>query len=114
MSASQTGMEQLELWDVYQKHWCEHKPSVTVYYRDSEFLDIGSWLYNNFDSCSGVSFLPFSEHSYEQAPYEEINREQYTEMKKKMPKSISWDITEHSDTTEGAQTLACTGGACEI
>ena len=114
MSASQTGMEQLELWDVYQKHWCEHKPSVTVYYRDSEFLDFGSWLYNNFDSCSGVSFLPFSEHSYEQAPYEEINREQYTEMKKKMPKSISWDITEHSDTTEGAQTLACTGGACEI
>ena len=114
MSASQTGMEQLELWDVYQKHWCEHKPSVTVYYRDSEFLDIGSWLYNNFDSCSGVSFLPFSEHSYEQAPYEEINREQYIEMKKKMPKSISWDITEHSDTTEGAQTLACTGGACEI
>jgi ribonucleoside-triphosphate reductase len=114
MSASQTGMEQLELWDVYQKHWCEHKPSVTVYYRDSEFLDIGSWLYNNFDSCSGVSFLPFSEHSYEQAPYEEISREQYTEMKKKMPKSISWDITEHSDTTEGAQTLACTGGACEI
>lgn len=114
MSASQTGMEQLELWDVYQKHWCEHKPSVTIYYRDSEFLDIGSWLYNNFDSCSGVSFLPFSEHSYEQAPYEEINREQYTEMKKKMPKSISWDITEHSDTTEGAQTLACTGGACEI
>jgi ribonucleoside-triphosphate reductase len=114
MSASQTGMEQLELWDVYQKHWCEHKPSVTVYYRDSEFLDIGSWLYNNFDTCSGVSFLPFSEHSYEQAPYEEISREQYTEMKKKMPKSISWDITEHSDTTEGAQTLACTGGACEI
>jgi ribonucleoside-triphosphate reductase len=114
MSASQTGMEQLELWDVYQKHWCEHKPSVTVYYRDSEFLDIGSWLYNNFDSCSGVSFLPFSEHSYEQAPYEEISIEQYTEMKKKMPKSISWDITEHSDTTEGAQTLACTGGACEI
>jgi ribonucleoside-triphosphate reductase len=114
MSASQTGMEQLELWDVYQKHWCEHKPSVTVYYRDSEFLDIGSWLYNNFDSCSGVSFLPFSEHSYEQAPYEEISREQYTEMKKKMPNSISWDITEHSDTTEGAQTLACTGGACEI
>jgi ribonucleoside-triphosphate reductase len=114
MSASQTGMEQLELWDVYQKHWCEHKPSITVYYRDDEFLNIGSWLYNNFDDCSGVSFLPFSDHSYEQAPYEEIDKEQYKEMKKAMPKSIKWDITEASDVTEGAQTLACTGGACEI
>ncbi len=114
MSASQTGMEQLELWDVYQKHWCEHKPSVTVYYRDSEFLDIGSWLYNNFDSCSGVSFLPFSEHSYEQAPYEEITKDQYEKLAKEMPKGIEWDITEQSDTTEGAQTLACVGGACEI
>jgi ribonucleoside-diphosphate reductase alpha chain len=114
MSASQTGMEQLELWDVYQKHWCEHKPSVTVYYRDSEFLDIGSWLYNNFDSCSGVSFLPFSEHSYEQAPYEEITKDQYEKLAKEMPKGIEWDITEQSDITEGAQTLACVGGACEI
>jgi len=114
MSASQTGMEQLELWDVYQKHWCEHKPSVTVYYRDSEFLDIGSWLYNHFDSCSGVSFLPFSEHSYEQAPYEQITKEQYEELAKKMPKAIEWDITEQSDQTEGSQTLACVGGACEI
>ena len=114
MSASQTGMEQLELWDVYQKHWCEHKPSVTVYYRDSEFLDIGSWLYNHFDSCSGVSFLPFSEHSYEQAPYEQITKEQYEELAKKMPKTIEWDITEQSDQTEGSQTLACVGGSCEI
>ena len=114
MSASQTGMEQLELWDVYQKHWCEHKPSVTVYYRDSEFLDIGSWLYNHFDSCSGVSFLPFSEHSYEQAPYEQITKEQYEELAKKMPKAIEWDITEQSDQTEGSQTLACVGGSCEI
>ena len=114
MSASQTGMEQLELWDVYQKHWCEHKPSITVYYRDDEFLNIGSWLYNNFDDCSGVSFLPFSDHTYEQAPYEEISKEEYTQMNKKMPKSIAWDITEASDVTEGAQTLACTGGACEI
>jgi ribonucleoside-diphosphate reductase alpha chain len=114
MSASQTGMEQLELWDVYQKHWCEHKPSITVYYRDNEFLNIGSWLYNNFDDCSGVSFLPFSEHTYEQAPYEEITKEQYKEMNAAMPKDIAWDITEASDVTEGAQTLACTGGACEI
>ena len=114
MSASQTGMEQLELWDVYQKHWCEHKPSVTVYYRDAEFLDIGSWLYNHFDSCSGVSFLPFSEHSYEQAPYEQITKDQYNELAKKMPKTIEWDITEQSDQTEGSQTLACVGGSCEI
>ena len=114
ISSEQTGMEQLELWDVYQKHWCEHKPSITVYYRDQEFLDIGSWLYNNFDSVSGVSFLPYSDHTYEQAPYEAITKETYEELKKNFPSSISWDLTEAQDVTEGAQTLACTGGACEI
>lgn len=114
VASSQTGMEQLELWDAYQKHWCEHKPSITVYYRDEEFLNIGSWLYNNFDSVSGVSFLPYSDHTYQQAPYEAITAEQYAELKKKSPTKIEWDIQEESDVTEGAQTLACTGGACEI
>ena len=114
VASSQTGMEQLELWNVYQKHWCEHKPSITVYYTDDEFLAIGNWLYNNFDDCSGVSFLPYSDHSYQQAPYEAIDEETYKELKKESPTKISWDITENSDVTEGAQTLACTGGACEI
>ena len=114
IAGNQTGMEQLELWDMYQKHWCEHKPSITVYYRDSEFLSIGQWLYNNFDSCSGVSFLPYSDHTYQQAPYEAISEEEYLEGLKTMPQSFNWDIKEQEDNTEGAQTLACTGGACEI
>ena len=114
IAGNQTGMEQLELWDMYQKHWCEHKPSITVYYRDSEFLSIGQWLYNNFDSCSGVSFLPYSDHTYQQAPYEAISEEEYLEGLKTMPQSFKWDIKEQEDNTEGAQTLACTGGACEI
>ena len=114
IAGEQSGMDQLRLWDMYQRHWCEHKPSITVYYRDSEFLEIGQWLYNNFDSCSGVSFLPYSEHTYQQAPYEAITEEQYLEGVKTMPVDIVWDIVEHADNTEGAQTLACTGGACEI
>ena len=114
MAGDQTGMEQLHLWDMYQKHWCEHKPSITVYYRDSEFLEIGQWLYNNFDSCSGVSFLPYSEHTYQQAPYEAITEEQYLEGLKTMPEVVDWDLDEQEDNTEGAQTLACVGGACEI
>ena len=114
MSSDQTGMEQLKLWSIYQEHWCEHKPSITVYYKDNEFLEIGNWLYNNFDEVSGVSFLPYSDHSYEQAPYEKITKEQYEELSQKMPTEIDWNIDEASDQTEGAQTLACTGGQCEI
>ena len=113
-SSEQRGMDQLKLWDAYQKHWCEHKPSITVYYRDDEFLEIGNWLYNHFDECSGVSFLPYSEHSYEQAPYEEITEEVYEEMVKEMPTEIVWDLLETEDKTEGAQTLACVGGSCEL
>ena len=111
---NETGMSQLKLWDIYQKHWCEHKPSITVYYRDNEFLEIGQWMYNNFDSVSGVSFLPYSEHTYEQAPYEEITEEEYNKMIEGFPTEFPWDITEASDQTEGAQTLACVGGSCEL
>src|SRR5210317_274124 len=114
IAGDQTGLEQLELWTMYQEHWCEHKPSITVYYRDSEYLAIGNWLYNNFDSVSGVSFLPYSDHTYEQAPYETITEEQYNELVKAMPDSIGWDLNESSDVTEGSQELACVGGACEI
>jgi len=77
-------------------------------------LGIGDWVYNNFDSISGISFLPYSDHTYKQAPYEEITKEQYNKMTKGFPTEFKWDITEETDTTEGAQTLACVGGACEI
>ena len=113
-ASEETGMSQLRLWDIYQKHWCEHKPSITVYYRDKEFLEIGQWMYNNFDSVSGVSFLPYSEHTYEQAPYEAITEEKYNELMQGFPTEFEWDIVEQSDVTEGAQTLACTGGSCEL
>lgn len=115
-TASQvSAMEQLRLWKIYQDHWCEHKPSVTVYYRDSEFLEVGQWLYNNFDEVSGISFLPYAEHSYQQAPYESITKEQYKEMLKGFPQSFNWNIIEESDVTEGSQELACSGATgCEL
>jgi ribonucleoside-diphosphate reductase alpha chain len=106
--ASEMGaMEQLELWEIYQDFWCEHKPSMTCYYRDDEFLEVGQWLYNKFDKISGVSFLPYSEHTYQQAPYEPIDLETYE-------KPIDWNISENSDMTEGSQQLACTGNNCEL
>jgi ribonucleoside-diphosphate reductase alpha chain len=113
--ASEMGaMEQLELWEIYQDHWCEHKPSMTCYYRDNEFLEVGQWLYNKFDKISGVSFLPYSEHTYQQAPYEPIDLETYEKLKKEFPESIDWTISEDSDMTEGSQQLACTGNNCEL
>ena len=113
-ASEQSGMEQLELWAKYQEHWCEHKPSITVYYRDSEFLEIGNWVYNNFDSISGISFLPYDEHSYAQAPYEQISEEEYNEMVKDFPTEFDWNLNEEDDFTEGAQTLACVGNSCEL
>jgi ribonucleoside-triphosphate reductase len=107
-------MEQLRVWNTLQEHWCEHKPSITVYYTDAEFLEVGQWVYNNFDTVSGISFLPYSDHTYVQAPYEEITEEQYRELSKQMPTEIDWNINEYSDETTGAQELACVAGACEI
>jgi len=113
--ASEMGaMEQLELWEIYQDFWCEHKPSMTCYYRDEEFLEVGQWLYNKFDKISGVSFLPYSEHTYQQAPYEPIDLETYEKLKKEFPETIDWTISENSDMTEGSQQLACTGNNCEL
>jgi ribonucleoside-diphosphate reductase alpha chain len=115
VTASEMGaMEQLELWEIYQDFWCEHKPSMTCYYRDDEFLEVGQWLYNKFDKISGVSFLPYSEHTYQQAPYEPIDEETYEMLKAEFPETIDWNISENSDNTEGSQTLACTGNNCEI
>jgi len=110
-----TAIEQLELWLKYQRHWCEHKPSVTISVKDEEWMAVGAWVYEHFDEMSGVSFLPFSDHTYQQAPYEDITKEQYEEMVKIMPKEIDWnEMIEIDDNTEGAQQLACVSGQCEI
>ena len=110
-------MQQLELWKAYQNHWCEHKPSITVYYTDSEFLQIAQWIWDNFDLCSGISLLPFSDHVYLQAPYEDITAEKYDELVAAMPVDVKWtdlEQYEKEDNTTGSQELACVGGACEI
>ena len=110
-------MHQLELWKTYQNHWCEHKPSITVYYTDSEFLQVAQWIWDNFDLCSGISLLPVSDHTYQQAPYEDINEEQYNKLVSEMPQGVNWTdlgYFEKEDNTTGSQELACTGGACEI
>lgn len=109
-------MEQLKLWKIYQDHWCEHKPSITVYYTDDEFLQVGAWLYENFDDVSGISFLPRTEHTYKQAPYQDITEEDYNKLSSSMPE-INWSLLstyELEDMTEGTQTLACTGNNCEL
>jgi len=109
-----SAVEQLEHWKMMQEEWCEHKPSVTVYYSDSEFLGVGQWVYDNFDSISGVAFLPRSNHTYEQAPYEEITQEKYNDMVKGFP-VIHWgDFKEEEDNTTGTQELNCTGDKCEL
>ncbi len=112
-----TAIEQLELWKTYAEAWSEHKPSVTITVRDPEWLAVGAWVYENFDLCSGISFLPHSDHTYAQAPYQECTEEEYEEMKAKMPIKLVWDdlrFYELEDSTSGSQTLACTSGACEI
>ena len=115
VTASDMGaMEQLELWELYQDYWCEHKPSMTCYYRDHEFLEVGQWLYNKFDKVSGISFLPYSDHTYQQAPYTPVCAEALAELQDGFPTEIDWDINERSDMTEGAQQLACVAGSCEL
>ena len=110
-------MEQLKLWKTYQDHWCEHKPSITIYYTDDEFLQVAQWIWKNFDVCSGISLLPYSDHVYRQAPYEEITKEQYVEMLESMPSDINWqDLQgfEDQDNTIGSQEFACVGNSCEV
>ena len=111
-----TAIEHLDLWLQFQRHWCEHKPSVTISVKEDEWMEVGAWVYKNFDEMSGVSFLPFDGGSYRQAPYETITEEVYNEWLVKMPTELDWDkFTEHQDNVEGAQTLACTGAqGCEI
>lgn len=112
-----SAIEQLELWLIYQRHWCEHKPSITVTVRDHEWLEVGAWVYKHFDEVSGVSFLPHSDHTYQQAPYQECSEREYLDALAVMPDRIDWSKLsgyETEDTTKGSQTLACVSGACEI
>jgi len=112
-----TAVEQLELWLTYQRHWCEHKPSVTISVRDGEWMDVGAFVYKYFDEMSGVSFLPHSDHTYQQAPYQDCTKEQYEEMLSKMPAKIDWELLneyENEDNTVSMQTMACSGDSCEI
>lgn len=112
-----SAVEQLELWKVYAEHWCEHKPSITVNVKEGEWLQVGSWVYDNFDICSGVSFLPHSNHTYKQAPYQEITAEEYEGWVTRMPEDIDWSLLmnfESEDMTTSMKELACTAGSCEI
>jgi len=110
-----SALTQLENWLVYQRHFCEHKPSVTISVKDEEWVEVGAWVWKHFDEISGVSFLPHSDHTYVQAPYEDCTKEQYEELLKTTPKAIDWkEFIEVDDNTTSAQTLACTGGSCEI
>ena len=112
-----TALEQLELWKTYATSWCEHKPSVTISVKEDEWVDVAAWVYENFDSISGISFLPFSEHVYRQAPYQDCTKEEYEEALKTMPKNVDWaelSKYESQDYTISSQELACTAGGCEV
>ena len=117
VTSDMSAIDQLEMWLAYQRAWCEHKPSVTINVRSSEWFSVGAFVYKNFDEMSGVSFLPYSEHTYQQAPYEEIGKSDYKMLLSNMPDSIDWAKLkdyEKEDNTSGSQELACTGGSCEI
>ena len=112
-----TAIEQLELWKVYQDAWCEHKPSVTISVKEDEWMDVGAWCYKYFDYMSGVSFLPFSDHTYRQAPYQDCSEDEYQKLLGEMPKNVDWSLLsnyESTDLTLGAQEMACAAGGCEI
>ena len=112
-----TALEQLELWKVYAESWCEHKPSVTISVKEDEWVEVAAWVYDHFDSISGISFLPFSEHAYRQAPYQDCTEEEYKETVKTMPKNVDWaklSKYESQDYTIASQEMACTAGGCEI
>jgi len=112
-----SAVTQLENWKNYQENWCEHKPSVTISVKEDEWFEVGSWVYDNFKDVAGVSFLPHSDHTYKQAPYQDITKEEYLALSKKMPRNVDWTLLsdyEQEDNTTGTQELACSAGACEI
>ena len=112
-----TALEQLELWKVYAQNWCEHKPSVTISVKEDEWVDTAAWVYENFDEISGISFLPFSDHTYKQAPYQDCTEQEYEKMMGKMPKNVDWSKLseyEQKDFTVASQELACSAGVCDV
>jgi ribonucleoside-diphosphate reductase alpha chain len=112
-----TAIEHLETWLVYQRAWCEHKPSITVSVREEEWMEVGAWVYKHFDELSGISFLPYSDHTYKQAPYQDMTKEEYELLRSQMPANIDWNalsLYETEDTTTGTQALACVSGECEL
>ena len=116
-TADMTALEQLEMWLMYQRHWCEHKPSVTINVKADEWFEVGAFVYKHFDEMSGVSFLPFNEHTYQQAPYQECLATDYHILLDQMPDNIDWDKLadyEKEDNTSGMQTMACSGDVCEM
>ena len=117
VTADMSAIEQLEMWLAYQRSWCEHKPSVTINVKKDEWFEVGAFVYKHFDEMSGVSFLPFNEHTYQQAPYQDCDKETYEALLETMPVSIDWTKLsdyEQEDNTAGSQTLACSGDSCEI
>tara|TARA_R110002096_G_scaffold51245_5_gene134128 strand:+ start:29 stop:1675 length:1647 start_codon:yes stop_codon:yes gene_type:complete len=117
VTSDMTAIEQLEMWLMYQRHWAEHKPSVTINVRKDEWMEVGMFVYKNFDEMSGVSFLPYDDHIYQQAPYQECDKDTYEELLEQMPISVDWSELsdyEKEDNTSGSQTLACSGDSCEI
>jgi ribonucleoside-diphosphate reductase alpha chain len=112
-----SAIEQLEVWLAYKQHWCEHNPSITVTVKEPEWMEVGSWVYEHFDDLMGVSFLPFTDHIYKQAPFMEVEKKEYDSLYKGMPKDLDWrelGIYEQQDNTTSSQNYACTSGACEI
>ena len=113
-----TALQALELWLLYQREWCEHKPSVTVTVRDEEWIAVGAWVYEHFDEVSGISFLPHTDHTYQQAPYQDMTSEEFALWQKEHPvPEVDWrELAEYekTDNTVAMQTLACTSGACEL
>ncbi len=112
-----TAIEQLELWLIYQRHWCEHKPSVTISVKEHEWMEVGAWVWKHLEEISGISFLPFSDHVYKQAPYQDIDEETYIRELENLPQSVNWEELanyEKEDNTSGSQTYACSGDSCEV
>ena len=117
VTSDMSAIQQLETWLIYQRHWCEHKPSVTINVKKNEWFEVGAFVYEHFDEMSGVSFLHYDEHTYQQAPYQDCTKEEYKELLKIMPKKIDWSKLsdyEQEDNTVAMQTMACSGDVCEV
>jgi ribonucleoside-diphosphate reductase alpha chain len=110
-----SAIQHLKLWLIFQRHYCEHKPSVTISVLENEWMDVGAWTFKHFDEVTGVSFLPMDGGTYKQAPYQDCTKEEYDQLKLLVPESVDWNsFLEYTDNVEGAQQLACTAGGCSI